>query len=96
MASFCEDGFSQRRHQCANTAMTVYGLSHSRSRELYDLIMLEVRRAMYDNLTATLVADAIRLFATPAADALFGCESNDLHLSQSLPIQCLRIFSAAS
>jgi len=111
VASFCEDRFSQRRHQCANAAMTVYGLSHSRSRELYDLIMLEVRRAMYDNLPRrqpiaagrldielfrTLVADAISLFATLAADALFGCASNDLHPSQSLPIQCLRIFSAAS
>jgi hypothetical protein len=30
--------------------MTVYGVGHSRSRELYDLTMLEVRRILYDDL----------------------------------------------
>jgi Sigma-70 region 2 len=39
--SFCADGFEHRRHECADAAMTVYGLSHDRSRELYDLTMLE-------------------------------------------------------
>jgi hypothetical protein len=44
VASFCDDGFEHRRHECADAAMTVYGVGHSRSRELYDLTMLEVRR----------------------------------------------------
>ena len=48
--SFCEDGFESRRHQCANAAQVVHGVSHSRSRELYDLTMLECRRELYDNL----------------------------------------------
>jgi hypothetical protein len=48
--SFTEDGFACRRHQCANAAMIVYQLSHARSRELYDLTMLEVRRVLYDDV----------------------------------------------
>jgi hypothetical protein len=48
--SFTEDGFESRRHQCANAAMAVYNLSHGRSRELFDLTMLEVRRILYDDL----------------------------------------------
>jgi hypothetical protein len=50
VVSFCEDGFSQLRHECANAAMAVYQLNHSRSRELYDLTMLEVRRVLYPEL----------------------------------------------
>jgi hypothetical protein len=42
--------FVLRRHQCANAAMSVYQVSHSRSRELYDLTVLEVRRLLYDEL----------------------------------------------
>ena len=30
--------------------MVVFGLSHSRSRELYDLTMLEIRRVLYNDL----------------------------------------------
>jgi hypothetical protein len=30
--------------------MQVFGLSHTRSRELYDLTMLEVRRVLYDDV----------------------------------------------
>jgi hypothetical protein len=48
--SFCDDGFGYRRHQCADACMAVYQLSHARSRELYDLTMLEVRRALYDSV----------------------------------------------
>jgi hypothetical protein len=48
--SFTDDGFACRRHQCANAAMIVYQLSHARSRELYDLTMLEVRRVLYDDV----------------------------------------------
>ena len=35
--SFTDERFESRRHACANAAMKVFGLSHSRSRELYDL-----------------------------------------------------------
>jgi hypothetical protein len=48
--SFCQEGFTARRHTCADTAMGVYQLSHARSRELHDLSALEVRRALYDDL----------------------------------------------
>lgn len=48
--SFIADGFESRRHECANAALAVFSrLSHSRSRELYDLTMLEVRRVLYDD-----------------------------------------------
>jgi hypothetical protein len=49
--SFCADGFEHRRHECADAAMAVYGLNHDRSRELYDLTILELRRILYDNLS---------------------------------------------
>jgi hypothetical protein len=48
--SFTADGFESRRHECANAAMAVHSLSHDRSRELYDLTMLEVRRVLYDDI----------------------------------------------
>jgi hypothetical protein len=48
--SFTQDGFESRRHECANAAMGVHQLSHERSRELYDLTMLEVRRILYDDV----------------------------------------------
>jgi hypothetical protein len=48
--SFTAEGFDARRHECADAAMAVYGLSHARSRELYDLTMLEVRRVLYDDV----------------------------------------------
>jgi hypothetical protein len=50
VASFTDDGFAARRHQCANAAVAIYGLSHSRSREIFDLTMLELRRLLYDDL----------------------------------------------
>jgi hypothetical protein len=50
--SFLIDGFSSRRHQCADACMAVHGISHDRSRELFDLSMLEVRRILYDTLGA--------------------------------------------
>jgi hypothetical protein len=48
--SFCDDGFEHRRCECGDAARTVYGVSHARSRELYDLTMLEVRRVLYNDL----------------------------------------------
>jgi hypothetical protein len=48
--SFTDDGFASRRHACADACMNVYQMSHARSRELYDLTMLEVRRALYDDV----------------------------------------------
>jgi hypothetical protein len=44
---FIEAGFEMRRHQCADAAMKVYGLCHRRSRQLYDLTLLEIRRILY-------------------------------------------------
>jgi hypothetical protein len=49
--SFTDGRFESRRHECANAAMVIYpALSHARSRELYDLTMLEVRRVLYDTV----------------------------------------------
>jgi hypothetical protein len=48
--SFTAEGFDARHHECADAAMAVYSLSHARSRELYDLTMLEVRRVLYDDV----------------------------------------------
>jgi hypothetical protein len=48
--SFYQDGFASRRHACADCCMSVFQLSHTRSRELHDLSMLEVRRALFDDL----------------------------------------------
>ena len=61
--------FRLRRHECANAAMGVYNLSHERSRELYDLTMLEVRRVVYDNLSPRQPIVAGRLLGTRCGDA---------------------------
>jgi hypothetical protein len=50
VTSLCDGGFEHRRHECAGAARTIYGVGHSRSRELYDLTMLEVRRVLYHDL----------------------------------------------
>ena len=50
VTSFPDGAFELRRHKCANAAITVYGPKHERSRELYDLCLLECRRVMYDRL----------------------------------------------
>jgi len=64
--SFLADGFDSRRHECANAAMSVHNLSHERSRELYDLTMLEVRRLVYDVLPPRQPITAGRLLGTRA------------------------------
>ena len=46
VSSFIDERFSQCRHQCGDATMNVFSLSHGRSRELYDLTMLEVRRVL--------------------------------------------------
>jgi hypothetical protein len=46
--SFIDAGFEMRRCECADAAMKVYGISHKRSRELYDLTLLEIRRALWE------------------------------------------------
>jgi DNA-directed RNA polymerase specialized sigma24 family protein len=48
--SFCADGFEHRRCECADAAMAVHGVNYERSRELYDLTMLEVRRVLLGDL----------------------------------------------
>jgi hypothetical protein len=67
MESFTADGFESPRHECANTAMGVYSLSHARSRELYDLTMLEVRRVLYDDVKRRAPVIAGRLIGTRLA-----------------------------
>jgi hypothetical protein len=42
--SFLHYEFCLRRHEYADAAMDVFGLSHHRARQLYDLTLLEVRR----------------------------------------------------
>jgi hypothetical protein len=45
--SFIDAGFEMRRHEVSDAAMRVYGLSHRRSRDLYDLTLLEIRRVLW-------------------------------------------------
>ena len=65
--SFCQDGFTARRHTCADVCMSVYQLSHARSRELHDLVMLEVRRVLFDDLKLKDQIIANRLLGTRVA-----------------------------
>jgi hypothetical protein len=65
--SFLDGAFELRRHQCADAAMQVYGVRHERSRELYDLTMLEVRRVLYDDLPPREPIAAGRLIGTRGA-----------------------------
>jgi hypothetical protein len=65
--SFLDGAFELRRHECADAAMQVYGVSHERSRELYDLTVLEVRRVLYDDLPPKQPIAAGRLLGTRCA-----------------------------
>jgi hypothetical protein len=65
--SFLDGAFELRRHQCADAAMQVYGVSHERSRELYDLTVLEVRRVLYPDLPPRQPIAAGRLLGTRCA-----------------------------
>jgi hypothetical protein len=67
VASFCQDGFASRRHACADICMSVFQLSHARTRELHDLTALEVRRALYDDLKPRDQVVAARLLGTRCA-----------------------------
>jgi hypothetical protein len=64
VASFCDEGFAQCRYEWADAAIAVFGLTHDRSRELYDLTMLEVRRVLYDDLPSRQSIPAGRLLGT--------------------------------
>jgi hypothetical protein len=46
--SFIDSGFEMRRHEVSDAAMKVYGLTHRRSRQLYDQTLLEIRRTVWD------------------------------------------------
>jgi hypothetical protein len=48
--SFIDASFAQCRCACADAAMAVHGVNYNRSRELYDLTMLEVRRVLYHDI----------------------------------------------
>jgi len=65
--SFCADGFAYRRHRCANCCMAAFQLTHSRSRELYDLTMLEVRRILYYTVKGRQPITPGQLYGTRAA-----------------------------
>jgi hypothetical protein len=66
VTSFTEDGFACRRHQSANASMVVFHLSHARSREPYDLTMLECRRVLYDDVKRREPIISGRLYGTRA------------------------------
>jgi hypothetical protein len=68
--SFLNGAFELRRHQCCDAAITVYGLRHDRSRELYDLCLLECRRVMYDSLPPQSPIAPGRLVVTRSSWAL--------------------------
>jgi hypothetical protein len=65
--SFTEEGFAANRCQCSNAAMSVFNLTHSRSRELFDLTMLETRRVLYDDLKPRAAIPAGHLLGTRCA-----------------------------
>src|SRR5262249_11845614 len=65
--SFLADGYESRRHEAANIAMGVYRLTHTRSRELFDLTMLETRRVLFDDLKRPEPNAPGRLFGTRLA-----------------------------
>ena len=54
--SFIDAEFVLRRHQAADSMMAVFGLSHARSRQLFDLTMVAVRRELIDERRLTPVA----------------------------------------
>ena len=64
ITNFRAEGFESRRPACANAAMAVYSLSHERSREIYDLTVLEIRRLLYDDLKRRQPIVAGRLLGT--------------------------------
>jgi hypothetical protein len=67
VTSFVDGAFGLPRHECANAAMAVYSLSHERSRELYDLTLLSVRRLVYDDLPSRPLIAPGRLAGTRCA-----------------------------
>jgi hypothetical protein len=62
--SFINASFAQCRCQCADAAMAVHGVSYDRSRELYDLTMLAVRRVLYPDIERREPICAHRLHGT--------------------------------
>jgi hypothetical protein len=65
--SFIDDRFESCRCACANAAMAVYRVSYDRSREIFDLTMLEVRRVLLDDLPPRQPIIAHRLHGTRLA-----------------------------
>jgi len=47
--SFIDCGFHIRRHEAADAVIQVFGLDHSRSRQLFDLTMVSLRRELVDS-----------------------------------------------
>jgi len=65
--SFLAGAFELRRHECADACMVVHQLSHSRCRELHDLMLLECRRALYPELPPRQTIIPGRLIGTRSA-----------------------------
>jgi hypothetical protein len=76
--SFIAAGFILKRHEAADAVMKVYGITHMRSRQLYDLTMISVRRELIgerrlspvlpDSLRTTKIAALIRYAKLISAD----------------------------
>jgi hypothetical protein len=62
--SFLAGAFELRRHECCDACTVVYGVGHDRARELFDLILLECRRLLYDDLPPRQLIAAARLVGT--------------------------------
>lgn len=90
LLSFWDAGFEMRRHECADACMKVYGLSHGRSRQLYDLTILSIRQTLWDetkhepvtpaNLCRTKGLPLLRYvnFLSPQEFSKFAALMNDL------------------
>jgi DNA-directed RNA polymerase specialized sigma24 family protein len=51
--SFLDSGFRLRRWESANAMMQVYGLTHARSRQLFDITMVAIRRELLPARTSS-------------------------------------------
>lgn len=58
--SHLDCGFCLRRHECADAAMGVFGLLHPRARQLFDLTLLECRRAVLNGIERRLKPIKVR------------------------------------
>jgi hypothetical protein len=67
VTSFLGGAFELKRHQCCDACMSVYGVRHERSRELFDMTLLAIRQVMFDSLPPRPPIAAGRLIGTRGA-----------------------------